>query len=66
MNAINKIVYDFIFELLKTDLADYEEIKVALLCMYANKKDITNFLYTAFSLVEKERTPLIGMKGGAA
>ena len=65
MNAINKIVYDFIFELLKTDLADYEEIKVALLCMNANKPEVINFLQVAFALIEKKRTPLIGMKGGA-
>lgn len=60
-----EIVLEFISELLKTAPDDYTEIKVILLCMNANKPEVINFLQVAFALIEKKRTPLIGMKGGA-
>lgn len=64
MNEKDKIVVDFITEMLKTTPDDYMEIKLVLVAHSAEKPALAHFLQKVFELVEARRPRLIEMKGG--
>lgn len=65
MTEKDKIIAEFITEMLKTAPDDYMEIKLILLAHSAGKTALTRFfLETAFELIEAHRPRLIEMKGG--
>ena len=63
MNEKDKIVVDFITEMLKTTPDDYMEIKLVLVAHSAGKPALAHFLQKVFELVEARRPRLIEMKG---
>lgn len=63
MNEKDKIVVDFITEMLKTTPDDYMEIKLVLVAHSAGKPALVHFLQKVFELVEARRPRLIEMKG---
>lgn len=59
MNEKNKIIEEFITEMLKATVDDYIEIKYVLLSGNADNPAVMKFLKTAFDLVESHRPLLI-------
>lgn len=66
MNEKEKIITEFIAEMLKASPDDYMEIKIILLAHSTGKPVLVHFLQEAFKLIELRRPQLIEMKGGAA
>lgn len=64
MDEKDKIIVEFITEMLKTTPDDYMEIKLILMAHSAGKPALTHFLQEAFRLIEAYRPRLIEMKGG--
>lgn len=64
MDEKDKIIMEFITEMLKTTPDDYMEIKLILMAHSAGKPALTHFLQEAFKLIEARRPRLIEMKGG--
>ena len=64
MDKKDKIIVEFITEMLKTTPDDYMEIKLILMAHSAGKPALTHFLQEAFKLIEARRPRLIEMKGG--
>lgn len=60
----DKIIVEFITEMLRAVPDDYMEIKLVLLAHSAGKTALTCFWETVFELIEARRPRLIGMKGG--
>ena len=63
MDEKDKIIMEFITEMLKTTPDDYMEIKLILMAHSAGKPALTHFLQEAFKLIEARRPRLIEMKG---
>ena len=66
MNKKEKIIADFITEMLKATPDDYMEIKIILMAHSADNPALLHFLQEAFKLIESHRPLMIGMKGGVA
>lgn len=64
MDDKDKIITEFIAEMLKAAPDDYMEIKLILLAHSAGKPSLVYFLQEVFKLVELHRPRLIEMKGG--
>lgn len=64
MDEKDKIIVEFITEMLKTTPDDYMEIKLILMAHSVGKPALTHFLQEAFKLIEARRPRLIEMKGG--
>ncbi len=64
MDKKDKIIVEFITEMLKTTPDDYMEIKLILMAYSAGKPALTHFLQETFKLIEARRPRLIEMKGG--
>ena len=64
MDDYDKIITEFITEMLKAAPDDYMEIKLILMAHSAGKPALTHFLQEAFKLIEARRPRLIEMKGG--
>ena len=62
MNEKDKIIVDFIMEMLKATPDDYMEIKLVLVAYSAGKPALVHFLKKAFELIEARRPRLIEMK----
>lgn len=63
MSEFNKIVADFVMELLDTTPDVYQEIKYTLPVRMQDEPIIVRFLYEVFEFVENRRPLLIEMKG---
>lgn len=63
MNEKDKIITEFITEMLKAAPDDYMEIKLILMAHSAGKPALVYFLQEAFKLIELHRPRLIEMKG---
>lgn len=61
MSKKNEIIIDFVREMKKCTLDDYEEIKMIMLIANRDKPKVVNFLHKAFDLIESERPLLIEM-----
>lgn len=66
MNENDKIITEFIAEMLKASPDDYMEIKIILLAHSTGKTVFAHYLQEVFNLIELHRPQLIEMKGGAA
>lgn len=66
MNKKEKIIAEFITEMLKVTPDDYMEIKIILMAHSADKPAILHFLQETFKLIESHRPLMIEMKGGVA
>lgn len=64
MDEKDKIIVEFITEMLKTTPDDYMEIKLILMAHSAGKPALIHSLQEAFKLIEARRPRLIEMKGG--
>ena len=62
MNEKDKIIVDFITEMLKATPDDYMEIKLVLVAHSAGKPALAHFLKKAFELIEARRPRLIETK----
>lgn len=63
MNEKDKIITEFIAEMLKASPDDYMEIKLILMAHSAGKPALVYFWQEAFKLMELHRPRLIEMKG---
>ena len=61
MSEKYKVLIDFILEMRKCSLDDYQEIKMILLICNRDKPRIANFLNAAFHVIESEKPLLIEM-----
>lgn len=60
----DKIIVEFVEELIKVPQTMYEEIKATLLSIKAGNRNMSNFLRKAFEVAENHRPKMLEMKGG--
>ena len=64
MSEKDKIVVEFVEELLRTPQTMYEEVRAVLMAVEAGNEKMSNFLRRAFEVAEEHRPKLLEMKGG--
>lgn len=65
MSKKDKMVIEFVQDLISLPQHLYEEVKATLLAVEAGNARMTNFLTKAFDVAEERRLKLLEMKGGA-
>ena len=66
MKEKDKVIVEFVEELVRTPQTMYEKAKATLMAVEAGNENMSNFLKKAFELAEERRPKLLEMKGGAA
>lgn len=66
MSKKDKMIVEFMQELISLPQHLYEEAKTTLLAAEVGNTHMTEFLIKAFSVANKRRPKLLEMKGGAA
>lgn len=64
MSEKNKMIVEFVQDLIKLPQRVYEEVKATLLSVEAGNIHMTVFLTKAFDIAEDHRPKLLEMKGG--
>ena len=66
MNEKDKIITEFIAEMLRVAPDDYMEIKLILMAHSVGKPALAHFFQEMFKLIEAHRPLMIDMNGGVA